>query len=88
MALSKNIKKGTFWINVCKVGFVFLIISTIISLLMYSFKDVFSGNLKAVIETNFSNGQWKRFFISKIIIISLLTFFFAKKMSLNFKKIF
>lgn len=67
MALSENIKKGAFWVNVFKVGFVFLIIITIISLLIYSVKDIFSGNLNAVIETNFSNGQWKRFFASKVI---------------------
>jgi len=67
MALSENIKKGAFWANVFKVGFVFLIIITIISLCIYSFKDILAFNLDAIAETNFNNGQWRRFFTSKVI---------------------
>ena len=67
MALSENIKKASFWANVMKVGFVFVILITIISLCFNSFSDLFTGKWDAVAETNFNNQQWKRFFASKII---------------------
>ncbi len=67
MALSENIKKTSFWANVLRIGFVFLLIISIISLFIYSFKDIFALDWKAVADTNFNNGQWKRFFASKTI---------------------
>tara|TARA_R110002074_G_scaffold340697_1_gene511185 strand:+ start:3689 stop:3937 length:249 start_codon:yes stop_codon:yes gene_type:complete len=67
MALSENIKKAAFWANVMKVGFVFVVFLSIVSLLFNSFSDIFSGNWEAVSETNFNNQQWKRFFSSKVI---------------------
>ncbi|MEJ6754836.1 MAG: hypothetical protein QNK57_06630 [Flavobacteriales bacterium] len=67
MALSKNIKKASFWANVMKVGAVFVLLITIISLSFNSFSDLFSGNWQAVSDKNFSNQQWKRFFSSKVI---------------------
>lgn len=67
MALSKNIKKAAFWSNVMKVGAVFVVLITIISLCFNSFSDLFSGNWEAVSDKNFSNEQWKRFFSSKVI---------------------
>ena len=42
MALSKNIKKAAFWSNVMKVGAVFVVLITIISLCFNSFSDLFS----------------------------------------------
>ena len=67
MALSKNIKKTAFWSNVMKVGTVFVVLITIISLCFNSFSDVFSGNWDAVLDKNFSNQLWIRFFSSKVI---------------------
>lgn len=67
MALSENIKKASFWANVMKVGFVFVIFISIVSLCFNSFSDLFSGNWGAVAEKNFNNQQWKRFFSSKVI---------------------
>jgi len=67
MALSKNIKKPIFWLNTMKVGVVFIGFLTIISLLFNSFSDIFSGNWQAVLEQNFSNQLWKRFFSTKVI---------------------
>tara|TARA_B110000003_G_scaffold208536_1_gene207410 strand:- start:20679 stop:20927 length:249 start_codon:yes stop_codon:yes gene_type:complete len=67
MALLENIKKTTFWFNVMKVGIVFVIFITIISLCFNSFLDLFSGNWEAISDKNFSNQQWKPFFSSKII---------------------
>ena len=37
MALAKNIKKAAFWSNVTKVGAVFVVLITIISLCFNSF---------------------------------------------------
>ena len=67
MALSENIKKSLFWINAIKIGIVFVFFLSIVSLLLNSFSDIFSGNWQAVLEQNFSNQLWKRFFTTKVI---------------------
>ena len=67
MALSENIKKSFFWLNVIKIGIVFVFFLSIVSLLLNSFSDIFSGNWQAVLEQNFSNQLWKRFFSTKFI---------------------
>lgn len=67
MALSENIKKSLFWINAIKIGIVFVFFLSIVSLFLNSFSDIFSGNWQAVLEQNFSNQLWKRFFSSKVI---------------------
>ena len=67
MALSENIKKSLFWINAIKIGIVFVFFFSIVSLLLYSFSDIFSGNWQSVLEQNFSNQLWKRFFSTKVI---------------------
>jgi len=67
MALSENIKKSFFWLNVIKIGIVFVFFLCIVSLLFNSFSDIFSGDWQAVLEKNFSNQLWKRFFSTKFI---------------------
>ena len=67
MALSENIKKSFFWLNVIKIGIVFVFFLSIVSLLFNSFSDIFSGNWQSVLEQNFSNQLWKRFFSTKVI---------------------
>lgn len=67
MALSENIKKSFFWLNVIKIGIVFVFFLSIVSLLFNSFSDIFSGDWQAVLEKNFSNQLWKRFFSTKVI---------------------
>lgn len=67
MALSENIKKSFFWLNVIKIGIVFVFFLSIVSLLFNSFSDIFSADWEAVIEKNFSNQLWKRFFSTKFI---------------------
>jgi type II secretory pathway component PulC len=67
MALSENIKKSLFWLNAIKIGIVFVFFLSIVSLLLNSFSDIFSGNWQAVLEQNFSNQLWKRFFSTKVI---------------------
>jgi len=67
MALSENIKKSFFWLNTIKIGIAFVFFLSIVSLLLNSFSDIFSGNWQAVLEQNFSNQLWKRFFSTKFI---------------------
>lgn len=67
MALSVNIKKSFFWLNVIKIGIVFVFFLSIVSLLFNSSSDIFSGDWQAVLEKNFSNQSWKRFFSTKFI---------------------
>jgi hypothetical protein len=67
MKFSEKIKQPSFWVNVLKIAIPFLIIITIISLFVYSYKDIFAGNWDAVANTNFNNGEWKRFFASKAV---------------------
>ena len=67
MALSENIKKSLFWINAIKIGIVFVFFLSIVSLILNSFSDIFSGNWQVVLEQNFSNQLWKRFFSTKVI---------------------
>ena len=67
MALFENIKKSLFWINAIKIGIVFVFFLSIVSLFLNSFSDIFSGNWQAVLEQNFSNQLWKRFFSTKVI---------------------
>ena len=67
MALSENIKKSFFWFNTIKIGIVFVFFLSIVSLLLNSFSDIFSGNWQVVLEQNFSNQLWKRFFSTKVI---------------------
>ena len=67
MALSENIKKSFFWLNVIKIGIVFVFFLSIVSLLFNSSSDIFSGDWQAVLEKNFSNQLWKRFFSTKFI---------------------
>ena len=67
MALFENIKKSFFWFNVIKIGIVFVFFLSIVSLFLNSFSDIFSGNWQSVLEQNFSNQLWKRFFSTKVI---------------------
>ncbi|KGL58719.1 hypothetical protein [Polaribacter sp. Hel1_85] len=67
MSFLDKIKQPLFWSNFVKVALPFFIIVTIISLLMASFSDIFSGDFNKVSETNFANGKWKNFFGFKVV---------------------
>ena len=79
MTFTDKIKKVSFWMNATKVGVVFLIAISFVSLLIYSFQDVISFNWEGVAETNFNNGLWKRFFATKIIASIIYGIFIANK---------
>ena len=65
--ISDQMKSKEFWSKFIKVAIPFFILITIVSLLMNSSKDLFSGNFEAVNQQNFANGQWKSFFSFKIV---------------------
>lgn len=49
MSLIKNIQKGSFWVNVVKVGTPFLVVVALFSLLFKTGDAIFSGTLKLFI---------------------------------------
>ena len=51
MSFLEKIKQPLFWTNFAKVAIPFFVIVTIVSLLMASFSDIFSGNFEKVSET-------------------------------------
>ncbi len=67
MRFLEKIKQTSFWRDVLKIGIPFFIILVIISLLFNSYKAIFSGDFNAVSETNFNNGKWVIFLLSKLI---------------------
>lgn len=67
MGLLENIKKENFWINFTKVTIPFFIIVTVISLLIDSFSEIFSGDFKTVFQDNFAAGKWQSFFAYKVV---------------------
>ena len=69
----------TFWINVLKLAIPFLILVTIISLLMNSWRDIFAGDFAKVSEVNFSDGKWERFWSFKIALSFLYALYVTIK---------
>lgn len=68
MSFIKNIQKGSFWINVLKVGIPFLVVVAIFSLLVNSGGALFSADFETVHTINFSEGKWKRFWLTKVTV--------------------
>lgn len=65
MPILQNIQKRIFWRNTLKVALVFFVIISVISLLVYSFRDIFALNWQAVYHRNFSGGKWLRFLAAR-----------------------
>ena len=68
MTFSDKVKMPFFWQNTVKIAALFFIFLVIISLLLNSFSDIFKFDLEAIKATNFTEGKWKRFFLSKGIV--------------------
>ncbi|WP_158838192.1 hypothetical protein [Polaribacter sp. L3A8] len=79
MSVLEKIKQPLFWVNFAKVAIPFFIIVTIVSLLMASFSDIFSGDFTKVAETNFLNGKWKNFFGFKVVFSAVYGFYITNK---------
>ena len=63
-----KIKTTIFWTNTLKISLLFFVFLIVVSLLINSFSDIFKFDMAAIEETNFADGLWKRFFLSKLII--------------------
>tara|TARA_R110002073_G_scaffold40547_5_gene115326 strand:- start:486001 stop:486249 length:249 start_codon:yes stop_codon:yes gene_type:complete len=68
MNFSDKIKTTIFWTNTLKISLLFFVFLIVVSLLINSFSDIFKFDMAAIEETNFADGLWKRFFLSKLII--------------------
>ena len=68
MEFSKKMQQLLFWKNVVKVALPFFIMVTILSLILSNSSTIFTGNFKAVYNTNFAHGKWIRFWGLKAIV--------------------
>ena len=67
MSFLEKIKQPIFWTNFAKVAIPFFIIVTLISLLINSSSEIFSGDFETLNKNNFAEGKWKNFFGFKIV---------------------
>jgi hypothetical protein len=67
MKFINKIQLKEFWQNTLKVAVPFFIFVTIISLLMNSWREIFSGDFAKIVEVNFANGMWIQFWLYKVI---------------------
>lgn len=79
MSFTNNIKKGFFWINVLKIGLVFLLVVAGFSLFFKTGGAIFSGDFETVYNVHFANNQWVRFWLSKIVISLLYAMYTVNK---------
>jgi hypothetical protein len=79
MTVVEKIKQPLFWINFAKVAVPFFVVVTIVSLLIASFSDLFSGDFAKVAETNFANDKWKNFFGFKVVFSIVYGFYITNK---------
>lgn len=68
MKFSEQMKTTVYWKKALQIALLFLIILTVISLLFNSFSAVIRFDFDQVMEENFANGLWKRFFVVKIFL--------------------
>jgi hypothetical protein len=68
MTFKEKIQQPIFWKNVAKITVPFFVIVVLISLLWNSSGAIFSGDFAKVNELNFTDGKWKNFWASKILI--------------------
>ena len=67
MSFLDKIKQPIFWTYFAKVAIPFFVIVTLISLLMNSSSEIFSGDFETVNQNNFADGKWKNFFGFKVV---------------------
>ncbi len=67
MSFLDKIKQPIFWSYFAKVAIPFFVIVTVISLLMNSSSEIFSGDFAGVNSSNFADGKWINFFGFKVV---------------------
>ncbi len=68
MTFAEKIKTALFWKHTLRIATMFFILLIIISLLINSFSDILKFDTEAIIAKNFANGNWVRFFVTKLVI--------------------
>jgi len=68
MTFLEKAKTNIFWKNVLKISITFFIILIIISLLFNSFSSIIDFDIEAIKSQNFTEGKWKAFFFTKIVV--------------------
>ena len=71
MTFLEKAKTSIFWKNVIKISITFFVILIIISILFNSFSSVIDFDMQAIKSQNFTEGKWKAFFFTKLV-VSLL----------------
>jgi hypothetical protein len=79
MTFKEKIKNPLFWNNFLKVAVPFFVIVTLISLLINSSSEIFSGDFETLHANNFADGQWKSFFGFKIVFSAFYGFYMTNK---------
>lgn len=79
MTILEKFKSPGFWSSVLKIAIPFLILVTIISLFMNSWRDIFAGDFAKVNEVNFADGKWERFWSFKIVLSFVYGLYIAVK---------
>lgn len=68
MTFLEKIKTSFFWKRALMIIIPFFIVLVIISLLFNSFSAIIEADMATVMEQNFNQGKWKRFFSTKIMV--------------------
>ncbi|MDY7396391.1 hypothetical protein UMM65_14160 [Aureibaculum sp. 2210JD6-5] len=68
MTFLEKIKSAFFWKRALMIIIPFFIVLVIISLLFNSFSAIIEADMATVMEQNFTQGKWKRFFLTKILV--------------------
>lgn len=79
MSFVEKIKQPIFWTNFAKVAIPFFVIVTVISLLINSSSEIFSGDFETLNKNNFTDGKWRNFFGFKIIFSTLYGMYITNK---------
>jgi hypothetical protein len=79
MSFLEKIKQPVFWNNFAKVAIPFFIIVTLISLILNSSSEIFSGDFETVIKNNFADSKWKNFFGFKIVFSTFYGLYITNK---------
>lgn len=68
MTFKEKIKTTVFWKKTLQIAGVFFVILIILSLLLNSYSSLFDLDMAGVLEKNFTEGKWIRFFSSKVLV--------------------
>jgi len=68
MTFLEKIKTSVFWKKTLIISFLFFTAIVIVSLLFNSFSSIINFDIEGIKVQNFSEGKWKRFFVTKSVV--------------------